>query len=50
MQHRGFAEIQTVGMEGIAKSLLLHTIQIHRFDTKNTPDEFQPSFAVGRLA
>jgi hypothetical protein len=28
-----FAEIQTVGIEGIEKDLLLETIQVHRCDT-----------------
>ena len=45
-----FAEIQTVGMEGIERALLLETIQIRRCDTKNTSEEFQQRFAVGRLA
>jgi hypothetical protein len=28
-----FAEVQTVGIEGIEKNLLLETIQVHREDT-----------------
>jgi hypothetical protein len=46
-----FAEIQTIGIEGIEKSLLLETIQIHRGDTQDTPEEFRHRFPVGvRLA
>ena len=43
-----FAEIQTIGIEGIEKNLLLETIQIHRGDTENTPDEFQGRFPVSQ--
>jgi hypothetical protein len=42
-----FAEIQTIGIEGIEKDLWLDTIQIHRRDTEKTPDEFQGRFPVG---
>jgi hypothetical protein len=42
-----FAEIQTIGIEGIEKDLWLDTIQIHRDDTDNTPEEFQRRFPVG---
>jgi len=42
-----FAEVQTVGTEGIEEDLLLKTIQIHREDTNDTPDEFQRRFPVG---
>ena len=42
-----FAEIQTIGTEGIEKDLLLETIQIHRGDTHDTPEEFQHRFPVG---
>jgi hypothetical protein len=42
-----FAEVQTVGIEGIELNLLLETIQIHREDTNDTPDEFQRRFPVG---
>ncbi|HEY4930889.1 MAG TPA: hypothetical protein VII23_04895 [Terriglobales bacterium] len=42
-----FAEIQTIGIEGIEKNLLLETIQIHRGDTHDTPEEFQLRFPVG---
>ena len=31
-----FAEIQTVGIEGIEKDLLLETIQVHRCDTDDS--------------
>src|SRR5271169_2368286 len=42
-----FAEIQTIGIEGIEEDLWLDTVQIHREDTDNTPEEFQRSFPVG---
>ena len=42
-----FAEVQTVGIEGIEQDLLLKTIQIQREDTNDTPDEFQRRFPVG---
>jgi hypothetical protein len=42
-----FAEVQTVGIEGIEQNLLLETIQIHCEDTNDTPDEFQRRFPVG---
>ena len=42
-----FAEIQTIGIEGIEKDLWLDTIQIHCRDTGNTPEEFQRRFPVG---
>jgi hypothetical protein len=42
-----FAEVQTNGTEGLEKNLLLETIQIHREDTEDTPEEFQRRFPVG---
>src|SRR3954470_306639 len=42
-----FAEVQTVGIEGIEQDLLLETIQIHADDTNDTPDEFRRRFPVG---
>ena len=42
-----FAEVQTCGIEGIEKDLLLGAIQIHREDTSDTSEEFQPRFPVG---
>jgi hypothetical protein len=42
-----FAEVQTVGIEGIEKDLLLDTIQFHRGDTCDSPEEFQQRFAAG---
>jgi len=42
-----FAEVQTVGTEGIEKNLLLETIQIHCEDTNDTPDKFERRFPVG---
>jgi hypothetical protein len=41
-----FAEAQIVGIEGIEKDFWLATIQIHREDTNDTPDEFQRRFPV----
>jgi len=41
-----FAEIQIVGIEGIEKDLWLKTIQIHREDTNDTPEDFQRRFPV----
>src|SRR5436305_11235224 len=45
----GFAEVQTYGIEGIEKDLLLQTVQIHREDTDNTGDEFQKRCSVGTV-
>ena len=42
-----FAEIQTIGIEGIDEDLLLETIQIHREGTHDTRAEFQRRFPVG---
>ena len=42
-----FAEIQTSGIEGIEEGLLLKTIQTHRPDTGDSPEEFQCRFPVG---
>jgi hypothetical protein len=44
-----FAEIQTIGIEGIEKNRCLETIQIHRCLTENTPDEFRRRFPVGLM-
>ena len=44
-----FAEVQTYGIEGIEKDLLLQTVQIHREDTDKTSDEFQKGFSVGTV-
>jgi hypothetical protein len=41
-----FAEIQTVGIEGIEKGLRLEIIQIHREDTE-APEAFERRFAAG---
>lgn len=43
-----FAEAQTNGIEGIETNLVLGTIQIHREETDNTPEEFQRRFPVGK--
>jgi hypothetical protein len=46
-----FAEVQTIGIEGIKKNLLLETIQLHRGDTRDTPEGFRHRFPAGvRLA
>jgi len=42
-----FAEIQTVGIEGIEKDLLLQTIQVHRGDTGYSCEQFQRKVPVG---
>lgn len=42
-----FAEVQTVGIEGIEENLLLATIQIHRWDTQDALEQFQRKFQVG---
>jgi hypothetical protein len=43
-----FAEVNTIGIEGIDRDLVLDTIQIHREDTEKTPEEFQQRFPVGK--
>jgi len=42
-----FIEIQTVGTEGIEKSLLIETIQVDRSETTDTPEQFQRRFPIG---
>jgi hypothetical protein len=42
-----FAEVRTYGIEGIENGLLLETIQVHREDTEDMPEEFQRRFPVG---
>jgi hypothetical protein len=42
-----FAEIQTIGTEGIERGLLLDTVQIHRSDTADAVAQFQRSFRMG---
>jgi hypothetical protein len=42
-----FAEILTFGIEGIERDLALDTIQLHREDTGDTPEDFQRRFPVG---
>ena len=42
-----FTEMQTYGIVGIEKNLLLEKIQFHRCDTPDTPEEFQQRFPVG---
>jgi hypothetical protein len=42
-----FAEIQTVGIHGIEKDLLLQTIQVHRGDTGYSCEQFQKKVSVG---
>jgi hypothetical protein len=41
-----FAEVQTVGIEGIEKNLLLWKIQLHRENTNDSRPEFQHRFPV----
>jgi hypothetical protein len=42
-----FAEVQTVGIDGIEKDLLLQTIQVHRCDTEYPCEQFQQKVLVG---
>ena len=42
-----FAEIQTVGIEGTEKDLLLQTIQLHRGNTGYSCEQFQQELPVG---
>jgi hypothetical protein len=42
-----FAEIQTVGIEGMEKDLLLETIQVHQHDTSYTCEQFREKLPVG---
>jgi hypothetical protein len=42
-----FAEVETYGIEGIEKNLLLETVQLHIEDTEDTPEQFQQRFPVG---
>ena len=44
-----FAVIQTCGIEGVEKNILLQTIQTHREDTNDTPEEFRRRFAVSTM-
>lgn len=41
------AEIRTIGIDGIERGLLLDTVQIHRGDTEDAPEEFQQTFKIG---
>jgi hypothetical protein len=41
------AEVQTIGIEGIDKGILLETVQIYREDTEDLPEEFQHRFPFG---
>jgi hypothetical protein len=42
-----FAEVKTIGIEGIEKDLWLGTIQIHREDTQDTQEQFRQRFPIG---
>jgi hypothetical protein len=42
-----FAEIQTSGIDGIEKDLLLDTIQIDRDETGDSPEAFRRKLEVG---
>ena len=44
-----FAEVKTIGIEGIENGLWLGTMQIHRANTEYTPDEFRERYPVGML-
>jgi len=41
------AEIQTVGIKGVEKNLLLETIQMHRGDNSYSCEQFQDKLPVG---
>ena len=41
-----FAEVRIIGITGIEKDLWLETIQLHREDTNEAPEEFQRRFPV----
>jgi hypothetical protein len=45
-----FAEVQLVGIEGDEEDLLLETIQIHRCDGDDLPQEFRCRFQVLRAS
>ena len=44
-----FAVVQTYGIDGIEKHILLETIQVHRGDTDDTTHEFQQRLPVGTV-
>ena len=44
-----FAEVKTIGIEGIEEGLWLGTMQIHRPNTEDTSEEFQQRYPVGML-
>ena len=41
------AEAHSIGMDGSDAGLLLDTIQLHREDTKDSPEEFRRRLPVG---
>lgn len=44
-----FAEVQTFGVQGVEQDLLLSTMQIHREDAAETPEQFEKRLPVGML-
>lgn len=42
-----FTEVEVSGIEGSEEGLFLNTVQFHRCDTSDTPEEFQHRFPVG---
>lgn len=42
-----FTEVEISGIEGTEEGLFLDTVQFHRCDTSNAPDEFRRRFPVG---
>jgi len=44
-----FAEVKTIGTEGIEKDLWLGTMQIHRPNTDDSAEEFRKRFPVGMV-
>ncbi len=44
-----FAEIQTFGVDGIEKDILLDAIQVHREEMTLSKEQFQQEFRVGQV-
>ena len=42
-----FAEVKTIGIEGVENNLWLDTFQIHREDTHDTSDQFRRRLSIG---
>ena len=44
-----FAEIQTFGIEGVEKDILLDTIQVHPEEMTLSEEQFRQEFSVRRI-